>query len=184
MNLSTKDKLFFITIKELAKNGKNGIKLSEIAKKANIKPPSVYAFFKSKNDLIEYTINRCDESIKKNNPLCDINNDIHELLLNIFMHYINEFSKEPLLSYYIFLAKESLSDNEAYQRYNALLYSVEVQISFLISEKTADNSDIANAITSVIIKSFPSVMLTLINEGEKAALYEVNNIISFSSLLQ
>ena len=187
MSSDTKDRLFLIAIKELAKNGKSGFKLSKIAEEAGIKTPSIYAFFKSKKDLIDYTINRCDDSIKRNSPQCDISDDIHTLLFNIFIHYINEFSKEPLLSYYIFLAKESLSDKDAYQRYNALLYSVEVQISFIVNEKISYNSekaDITNAITSVIIKSFPSVMLILINEGEKAAIYEVNNIISFSSLLR
>lgn len=186
MRKDTREALFNATINELAKNGISGLKLSEIAKNVGIKTPSIYAFFNSKEDLISYTLKKCEESVKKNAFECDINKKLDELLLSIFIHYIKEFSKEPLLSYYIFLAKEALTNKEIYQKFNALLYSVEVQISFLVNEKLthdSKNEDITDMISSVIIASFPSIMLTMINEGEDAAIYEAEDVISFASLL-
>ena len=54
--MSTRDELLKITLREVAKRGIDGVSLSDIARRVNIKPSSIYAFFESKDALIKESI--------------------------------------------------------------------------------------------------------------------------------
>lgn len=179
--MSTRDELLKITLKEVAKRGIDGVSLSDIARRVNIKPSSIYAFFESKDALIKESILMGGES-KTAPPInIDFNKDLKDVLLDLYSHYIDEYSDGVKRDYFVVLSKESFTNKEIYKMYENLLYSIESQINLILSLKLSNvdkESEKILALSNVLSYAFVRIMLSAINEGKESAIWDAEDLIT------
>ena len=171
--MNKKNNIYFNTLKCLATRTSAGLKLDEIAKMSGIKTPSLYSFFKNKNDLVKKTTEWARNEYSLNPLKINIKLDIKDLLVSIYKHYIEVFSTETLKYYYIFLLKESINNKEMNKTYQNLMYEIETEISFVMSEKGKYEK-----YSNIIYHTFPSILYILITEGREAAGWEAERIVN------
>lgn len=180
--MTTKERILNITLEELSRNGRNGFRMQNIAEKAGIKTPSIYAFFKSKSDLIEETLAYAERSITQKELNINLNEGLKDIIFHLFEYYINEFTLPPLSFYYITLSREAFFDKELKAKYQSLLYSIDTQCAFILAEKLSSEDDEKRDGLSQTISSLLSPLLFIaITEGKESALWEAERIATFAA---
>lgn len=176
---NVKEDILRITLEEIALKGSNGVRLSNISHKVGIQPPSIYAFFNSKEELINESILWGESQVKCNDFKINIALDIKEVLLSLFNHYIKEFSNGINKSYFIVLSKECYNSKEIYKAYQNLLYSIESQINFLLLEKTQDiENEKIMALSNMLSYAFTNIMQIALCESKESAMWEAEDLIT------
>lgn len=187
MKKDTRESIISLSLEEIALNGISGFSLKRVAEKSGIKPSSVYAFFKSKDDLIRESIETAASSFRAYNIKLDLKNRAENLIETLFTYYIDEFEDKTLQNFYRILQKEALSNKYVYSLYQSFTYTIETQIRFILDEKLGLKEDDEETdkrlslLTMVLKDSLMSVLFQEIVEGKESAVWlskKVSTLIS------
>lgn len=185
--MKTDEKILNATIKEIANNGISGLKLKNIADECGIKTASIYAFFKSREDLVNKSIEYAESVFAKIKININLNGSISFIIYNLFLYYIDLFCDEFLNAYYRLLQKEALTNKTINSLYQSFTYTLETQIRFLLSEKISKKDENENDennidLLSLILKDcLLSILFTLSSDNKESAVWEAKRK---SSLLE
>lgn len=182
--MKTHDRILASALKEIANDGIAGFRLNDVAEAVGIKAPSIYAFFKSREILIEKSLEMAENKFKEVNISLDLNDETPSLLYSLFKTYIEIFEDETLQNYYKILRKESLSDKNINALYQNFCYTIETQSRFILEEKLnlkgdEETADKKLSLLSLIFRdSLLSMLFTFLTESKESALWEAERISS------
>lgn len=181
---NTYDKILDASLKEIANDGIKGFRLNDVAEAVGIKAPSIYAFFKSREILIEKSLEMAENKFKEVNISLDLNDEAPSLLYSLFKTYIEIFENETLQNYYKILRKESLSNKHIASLYQNFAYTIETQSRFIVEEKLNIDSDDEirdkklSLLSLIFRDSLLSMLFTFLTESKESALWEAERISS------
>lgn len=125
-NMTKKETIKAVSIPLFARNGYEGTSLSQIAKKAGIKPPSIYAHFDGKEDLflsvfedvLWEDVQYVKQLLEKQTDL-SVEEKLYQILWGIFHFYLQNEEKAVFLKRVMLFPPSFLEKGELHKRFMA-----------------------------------------------------------------